>query len=119
MDHTCKSGKYTEWQRSCVRSLACCVTLLLLCGFAQCVHAGTPSFLCSKAKTWLENTICKSDRLSALDLELAVAYAHVLKVVSGSAEQAFTVEQNKWWASRNVCQKDKDPVDCLAGLVTW
>ncbi len=77
-------------------------------------QAGTPSFLCSKAKTWLEKTICKSDRLSALDLELAVAYARVLKVVSGSAERAFNVDQNKWWAARNGCQKDKDPVDCLA-----
>ena len=102
-------------RRACARLLAACTALLWFCGFAQCVHAGTPSFLCSKAKTWLENTICKSDRLSALDLELAVAYAHVLKVVSGSAEQAFTAEQNKWWASRNACQKDKDPVDCLAG----
>lgn len=76
--------------------------------------AGTPSFLCSKAKSWLEKTICKSDQLSALDLELAVAYARVLKVLSGGAERSFTAEQNKWWAARNACQKSADPVDCLA-----
>ena len=114
MDHTCKSGKYTEWQRLRARALARGAALLLLFGFAQCAHAGTPSFVCSKAKTWLERTICNSDRLSALDLELAVAYARLLKVVSGSAEHDFTAEQNKWWASRSACQKDKDPVDCLA-----
>jgi uncharacterized protein len=117
MHHTYNYGTPAEWRGrpACARLLAICAALLWFCGFAQCVHAGTPSFLCSKAKTWLEKTICKSDRLSALDLELAVAYARVLKVVSGSAEQTFTVEQNKWWASRNACQKDKDPVDCLAG----
>jgi uncharacterized protein len=91
---------------------AACALLSLLCSAA---HAGPPSFLCSKAKTWLEKTVCKSDRLSALDLETAVAYARVLKVVSGSAERAFTAEQNKFWAARNACQKEKDPVDCLAG----
>jgi len=81
---------------------------------SSAAHAGVPSFLCSKAKTWLEKTVCKSDRLSALDLELAVAYARVLKVVSGSSERALTAEQNRFWAARNACQKDKDPNDCLA-----
>jgi uncharacterized protein len=88
--------------------------LVFLAATVAAAHAGVPSFLCSKAKTWLEKTVCKSDRLSALDLELAVAYARVLKVVSGSAERALTAEQNKFWAARNACQKDKDPVDCLA-----
>jgi uncharacterized protein len=88
--------------------------LILFASTTLAAPAGVPSFLCSKAKTWLEKTVCKSDRLSALDLELAVAYARVLKVVSGSAERAFTAEQNKFWAARNACQKDKDPVDCLA-----
>ena len=86
-----------------------------LASLCPAAHAGPPSFLCSKSKSWLETTVCKSDRLSALDLELAVAYARVLKVVSGSAERAVSAEQNKFWAARNACQKEKDPVDCLAG----
>ena len=77
--------------------------------------AATPSFMCNKAKTWLEKTICASDRLSELDLELAVAYARVLKVLSGDAEKAFTVDQRKWWSARASCQKDKDPPSCLEG----
>jgi uncharacterized protein len=89
--------------------------VFLLLSFAPAAQAGPASFLCTKAKTWLEKTICNNDRLSVLDLELAVAYARVLKVVSGKDERAVTVEQNKWWAARNACQKDKDPVDCLAG----
>jgi len=98
-----------------LRSTSLRLTLLVfLASTTPAADAGVPSFLCSKAKTWLEKTVCKSDRLSALDLEAAVAYARVLKVVSGSAERAFTAEQNKFWAARNACQKDKDPVDCLA-----
>lgn len=88
--------------------------LLLLPLLASSAHAGTASFLCTKAKTWLEKTICSHDRLGVLDLEAAVAYARILKVVSGKEERAVTVAQNKWWAARNACQKDKDPVDCLA-----
>jgi uncharacterized protein len=118
MDHTYTGGIHNQARSSNPRVYLlarCCAALLLFCGGAQCAQAGPPSFLCSKAKTWLEKTVCKSDRLSALDLEAAVAYARVLKVVSGSAERAFTGEQNKWWAARNLCQKDKDPDDCLAG----
>jgi uncharacterized protein len=118
MDHTYTGGIHNQARSSNPRLYLlarCCAALLLFCGGAQCAQAGPPSFLCSKAKTWLEKTVCKSDRLSALDLEAAVAYARVLKVVSGSAARAFTGEQNKWWAARNLCQKDKDPDDCLAG----
>jgi uncharacterized protein len=75
--------------------------------------AATPSFLCSKAKTWVEKTICASDRLSELDLELAVDYARILKVLSGDAEKAFTAEQRKWWGDRGSCQKESDPSGCL------
>jgi len=101
-------------RRNGVRAVRGLVAAAVLFGCVLPVaHAGVPSFLCSKAKTWLEKTVCASDRLSALDLELAVAYARVLKVVSGSTETAFTKEQNKFWAARSACQKDKDPTTCL------
>ncbi len=77
--------------------------------------AATPSFLCSKAKTWVEKTICASEKLSEQDLELAVVYARMLRVLSGDAEKAFNAEQRKWWANRAQCQKDKDPLSCLEG----
>jgi uncharacterized protein len=86
---------------------------VLFCCILPSAPAGVPSFLCSKANTWLEKTVCASDRLSALDLELAVAYARVLKVVSGSSEKAFTKEQNTFWGARSACRKDKDPNSCL------
>jgi uncharacterized protein len=75
--------------------------------------AATPSFLCSKGKSWVEKTICASDRLSDLDMELAGDYARMLKVLSGEGEKAFTAEQRKWWGARGSCQKELDPSGCL------
>ncbi len=75
--------------------------------------AGPPSFVCSKSKTWLEKTLCASDRLSALDLELALAYARMLSALNGDAERSLAAEQRKFWVERSHCQKDKDPVECL------
>ncbi len=85
---------------------------LLLLSAAPAV-AGPPSFLCSIGKSWLEKTVCASDRLSALDLELAVAYARSLSVVSGDSLRTLTAQQNKWWGQRAACQKQKDATGCL------
>jgi uncharacterized protein YecT (DUF1311 family) len=87
--------------------------LALLCGAGLAAHAGTPSFLCSKAKSWTEKTICASDRLSDLDLELASAYARLLRTTTGEQQKALTRGQTKWWASREECRKTKDPTTCL------
>jgi uncharacterized protein YecT (DUF1311 family) len=89
--------------------------LLLAVAGAPYAEGGTPSFVCTKTKSWLEKTICASDRLSDLDMEMALAYSRMLHALSGSAEQAFTAEQRKWWSSRTTCQKDKDPESCLEG----
>jgi uncharacterized protein len=75
--------------------------------------AATPSFLCSKAKSWVEKTICANNRLSELDLELASVYARLLRTTSGDAERTLTVEQRRWWASREDCRKDNAPSVCL------
>jgi uncharacterized protein len=75
--------------------------------------AGTPSFLCSKARTWVEKTICGSDRLSALDLELATVYARLLRVTSSEVERSLTAEQRRWWAARDECRKEAAPTECL------
>jgi uncharacterized protein len=92
------------------------LALALIGTFLSCgAAAATPSFLCSKGKTWLEKTICASDTLSTLDLDLALAYARMLKVLSPDAEAALTAEQRKWWAARAACQKDADPSGCLQG----
>jgi uncharacterized protein YecT (DUF1311 family) len=98
-------------RRACVGALVAASLLLPTPGSSL---AATPSFLCSKAKTWVEKTICGSDRLSELDLELALAYARVLKGASAEAEKAVTRDQHHWWAARSDCRKESDGVDCLA-----
>jgi uncharacterized protein len=88
-------------------------SLALLCAACLCAQAATPSFLCSKAKTWTEKTICASERLSELDMELAVAYARLLRTTAGEQQKALTRGQTRWWAARDECRKTKDPAICL------
>jgi len=76
-------------------------------------QAGTPSFLCSKATTWVEKTVCASTRLSALDLELASVYANLLRTATPKSEPALTVSQQRWWSSRDECRKQSTGIDCL------
>jgi len=92
------------------------VAAALLACIALSSQAGTPSFLCSKAKTWLEKTVCASDRLSELDLELATVYARLLRVTTGETQKKLTAEQNRFWATRNDCRAKPDPVACLDTL---
>jgi uncharacterized protein len=90
----------------------CAAALAVLFGSAL-ARAATPSFLCSKATTWVEKTICGSERLSSLDLELAQVYARLLRLTSGSAERTLTGEQRRWWGTRDECRKQPGPEQCL------
>jgi hypothetical protein len=85
----------------------------LLLGVPCLVQAATPSFLCSKARTWVEKTICSSERLSDLDLELATVYARLLRVTGGNAEKTLSSDQHRWWAKRDECRRQADPGECL------
>jgi len=87
----------------------------LLLGSPASVLAATPSFLCSKAHTWIEKTICASERLSQLDMELAAAYARLLRVASPAGEKALAADQQRWWAKRDECRREPEPASCLDG----
>jgi uncharacterized protein len=75
--------------------------------------AATPSFLCSQASTWVEKTICGSERLSDLDLELAMVYARLLRTTAAEAQRALTGEQRRWWSSRDECRRQGEAQQCL------
>jgi uncharacterized protein len=92
---------------SAVALLAACLAL------APASRAATPSFLCSKAKTWVEKTICASEQLSELDLELATVYARLLRVTSGDSERTLSAEQRRWWTTRDECRRQPAPQACL------
>lgn len=98
--------------RRCGLILASLGLTLFLLGLDR-ADAATPSFLCSKARTWVEKTICGSERLSDLDLDLATAYARLLRVSSSDLEKALTADQRRWWAKRDECRRQAGPVECL------
>lgn len=74
-----------------------------------------PSFVCTKAKLWIEQTICASPSLSALDLDLAVVRARVLRASNPTARKALEAEHRQWWASLQDCRAGSDTVACLTG----
>ncbi|MFO1320182.1 MAG: hypothetical protein U1F52_11235 [Burkholderiales bacterium] len=88
------------------------LSLVLVAGPAA---AATPSFVCAKAKQWLEQTVCASPRLSELDLELAVVRARVLRASNTTARRALEKEHQGWWASLGECRTGSDAQACLAG----
>lgn len=88
------------------------VLALLAAGAAQ---AFTPSYLCTKAKSWVEKTVCASERLSNLDLQLAVARSRMLKGLRPEGVRTLESEQRQWWASLTECRTASDPAACLAG----
>lgn len=91
----------------------CAAAAALLLGLPGLLQAATPSFLCSKARTWVEKTICASERLSELDLELATVYARLLRVAGPDAEKALTADQHRWWAKRDECRRQGGANECL------
>jgi len=95
--------------------IAGAAAIAALLGAALCSTAGAamPSFVCNKAKSWTEKTVCASDRLSVLDLELALARSRMLDVLTGDAGKKFTAAHGSWWAGLGQCRQDKDPNECL------
>lgn len=89
--------------------------ILAACAVLCCTRAlaATPSFVCSKATSWMEKTVCGSERLSDLDLELAVAYAHLLRAAGSSGDGDLRIGQQRWWAARDECRRQDEPAACL------
>lgn len=67
------------------------LSVLLLAGLSR---ADAASFDCKKASAAIEDQICRTPKLSALDDELAEVYREALKLVS--TPSAFKKTQQKW-----------------------
>lgn len=87
---------------------------LLSAGLATSAQAAQgPSFKCSeKMQNSVEDLICKSADLSALDLKLAATYDAALKK-AGSRANTLKAEQRGWIKGRNECWKADDKDACL------
>jgi hypothetical protein len=65
----CILAYLTSPRQTCARPRSdVCGTIAVAVASACLTQAATPGFLCSKARTWVEKTICASERLSDLDL---------------------------------------------------
>lgn len=73
-----------------------------------------PSFDCGRASTVVERAICGSGALSALDRQLAGAYAARRGALGPSARERLRAEQRSWLGQRDRCGGD---ADCLANAM--
>ena len=85
------------------------------CLVAPLVHAGQPSFDCSKATHEIEQLICRDADLAALDRSLADLYAVVLKHTPADKQKALKAEQRGWVKGRDDCWKADDKHACAKG----
>lgn len=79
-------------------------TYLLL---ASCVFVAVPaqavSFDCSKAKTYVEKTICGDPLLGKLDDALSKNYKGMLAADFGGSKESLKKDQLEWIGNRNKC----------------
>jgi uncharacterized protein YecT (DUF1311 family) len=76
-----------------------------------------PSFACAYANKWAEQQVCGSAELAADDLQMANLYrAQILPLPRGAARLPLRNAQRAWLATRDRCQIDSDPMQCLRNV---
>jgi uncharacterized protein len=73
-----------------------------------------PSFNCLTDRGEVEQVICHSARLSALDRTLAALYLRKFEALSSDARTALRDDQRAWLAARNGCRQAADQERCVA-----
>lgn len=67
---------------------------------------GGPSFDCSRARVPTEFAICGTPSLSALDRQIAEAYAEAVSQQAPAVAESVRTEQRSWLAQRDSCAAD-------------
>ncbi len=88
--------------RPCLPRLAAALTL---CAAAVAASAQGPAFDCAKAKGQVEQQICASPALAALDRQLDAVYKAATAKATGKLAAALRTEQRSWVKGRNDCWK--------------
>ena len=84
-------------------------------GCALSQHAyGQASFDCNRASTQVEITICNSQSLSMLDLQMAIAYGIATSDANSDISGDVIAAQRAWLARRDSCGNDEP---CLAAAM--
>jgi uncharacterized protein len=74
--------------------------------------AGNPSFDCDRAHHPVERLICEDEELSALDLEVARAYAGALARAPAAEVAPIKSAQSAWRKQLLRCGEDRDERSC-------
>ncbi|MFV8783662.1 MliC family protein [Microbulbifer sp. SA54] len=78
--------------------------------------AATPAFDCSRADSSIEELICQSSDLAALDRQMAEVYAAAQKSSKGQQDKLLKASQVGWIKGRNDCWKSDDRSACVSDL---
>jgi len=65
-----------------------------------------PSFSCSAARTWAENSVCRSPSLAALDRQLASLYGDAMQRADRTQQQQLARTDRLFLARRNGYETD-------------
>ncbi|WP_271411974.1 MliC family protein [Pseudomonas sp. Q1-7] len=71
-----------------------------------------PSFDCAKAQG-VEQQVCQSTALSALDRQMADVYRKTLAATDAATQRRLRAEQRGWLKGRDECWKASDQGQCL------
>lgn len=89
---------------------------LLFCGvgITPAAMAQGPSFSCTKLRAGsIEELVCKDEALSALDRQLASAYASASRKAKNEHPSRLKAEQRGWVKGRDDCWKSDDKRTCV------
>lgn len=93
-----------------MRTFALALTLL-----ASQSQAAQPAFDCSQVNAGsIEQQICQSDALSALDRQMAEVYKAAQQKAGNEHPPLLKAEQRGWIKGRNDCWKSDDQPTCIA-----
>ena len=92
---------------------------VLLFTMAVSVHADGPSFDCAKVEAGsIEEIICNSESLSAIDVTLAEVYKEAEKKAQNEHPPVLKAEQRGWIKGRNECWKSDKKDKCIENEYT-
>jgi uncharacterized protein len=88
--------------------------VVAIVALASPVLAAQPSFDCAKATHEIEQLVCKSDALAALDNRMFSVFTRALATVKADAgaTKLLRAEQREWIKSRDDCWKAADRSAC-------
>ncbi|MBM7061929.1 MliC family protein [Pseudomonas sp. UL073] len=85
---------------------------LTFCAAAAQAASG-PSFDCAKAQGQVEQQVCSSPELSALDRQMAALYAKAGQQVDAAGLKSLKATQRGWIKGRDDCWKAADVAQCI------